>query len=143
MIEEMKVSDIEEVLVIEKDLFGDHWSYDNFLYEIKDNEFATMYKLVLDEKIIGYVGYMRLYERAEITSIAVKREYQSKGYGKMLLEFVLDLAKKEGSEVISLEVRVDNKKALRLYEKYGFITMRKRSHYYSDGTDAFEMAKGV
>ncbi len=143
MIEEMKVSDIEEVMTIENDLFGDHWSYANFLYEIKENDYATMYKLTLDDKIVGYVGYMRLYERAEITSIAVSRDHQGQGYGKMLLEFILDRAKDDGCEVVSLEVRVDNDRALRLYEKYGFVTMRKRSHYYADGTDAFEMAKGV
>lgn len=143
MIELMDIEDIDEVLAIENDLFGDHWSYANFVYEIKENEFSKMFKLVIDGKIIGYIGYMRLYERAEITNLAVARAYQGKGYGKKLLDHVIALAQKEGCEVISLEVKVNNTKALHLYERYGFITMRTRHHYYADGTDAYEMARGI
>ena len=58
--------------------------------------------------------------------------------------FNFDEAIKNESEVISLEVRVSNKVAINLYEKFGFITMRTRKSYYQDNhEDAYEMAKAL
>ena len=142
MIRKMTVADIDDVMVIEKAVFGDHWSKENFRYTLQDDPYSDIYVL-FQEDIIGYVGISILYERSEITTLAIKEEYQRKGYGKKLLSYAIDIAKSKGCEVVALEVRVDNTVAIRLYEDFGFIRVRTRHHYYSDGTDAYEMAKGI
>ncbi len=140
----MTKADLKAVLAIENEAFGsDHWQAKEFLYELEENEFAKIYVLEKDQEVIGYVDFMVLYERLEINNIAIKSDKQRQGYGQMLLDKVFAEAEKEGVEVISLEVKVTNVKAYNMYLKNGFIPMRKRSHYYSDGTDAIEMARGI
>jgi len=61
----------------------------------------------------------RYNHRAEI-SITVLRDYWGCGIGSRLMEMMIDFAKKSGIEILYLEVRADNARAISLYEKYGF-----------------------
>ena len=142
MIRKMIVADIDDVMVIEKAVFGEHWTKENFRYALEEDPYSEIY-LFEEDVIIGYVGLSILYERCEITTLAIRPEYQGKGLGKKLLTYAIDIAKDKKCEVVALEVRVDNSVALSLYEDFGFVTVRTRHHYYSDGTDAYEMAKGI
>ena len=143
MIETMKEADLKAVSAIEKELFSDAWNYEQFLYEIRDNPFSYFYVLRNSDVIIGYLGVNILFERAEISVIAVKKEYQNRGFGYKLLQKAIALAIQKGCEILSLEVRVSNHKALDLYQRNGFVIMRKRLSYYSDYEDAYEMAKPI
>lgn len=142
MIRELLEEDLLEVVRLEKELFGDHWDYDDFKKEL-DSDLSHMYVLTIDEKIVGYIAITILYERVEITDLAIAKDKQRQGYAKLLLDHVTKVAKDQGCEVMSLEVKVTNIPALRLYEGYDFIVMRKRERYYKDGTDAYEMARGI
>ncbi|XCP86489.1 GNAT family protein [Roseburia hominis] len=64
-------------------------------------------------------GYKRYRHRCDI-AIALYKEYCGLGIGKAMLETVLDIAEKAGYEQAELEVIVDNKPAIALYEKLGF-----------------------
>ncbi len=143
MIRLMTIDDLEEVTAIEKEVFGDHWTLENFRYALEEDPYSEVYLLEREEGIIGYVGVSILYERLEITTLAIRPDHQGKGWGKILLAYAMDIAQARACEVVALEVRVDNRVALGLYESFGFITMRTRHHYYSDGTDAYEMMKGI
>ena len=59
------------------------------------------------------------------------------GFGSMMLEFVIELIKMSNVPNISLEVRYNNKKAIRLYESFGFKYSHTRKNYYSNGDDAY------
>ena len=142
MIRELLEEDLLEVVRLEKELFGDHWDHDDFKKEL-DSDLSHMYVLTIDGKIVGYIAITILYERVEITDLAVAKDKQRQGYAKLLLDHVTKVAKDHGCEVMSLEVKVTNIPALRLYEGYDFIVMRKRERYYKDGTDAYEMARGI
>ena len=143
MIRKMALADIDDVMVIEEALFGEHWTKENFRYTLQEDPYSDIYLFYREGVIIGYVGLSILYERCEITTLAVRTDYQGKGYGKKLLTYAIDIAKDRECEVAALEVRVDNTVALSLYVGFGFVTVRTRHHYYSDGTDAYEMAKGI
>ena len=58
------------------------------------------------------------------------------GFGSMMMEFVIKLVKMSKVQVLSLEVREHNTKAIALYEKYGFKYSHTRKNYYSNGEDA-------
>ena len=62
----------------------------------------------------------RYHHRAEI-SITVIKEYWGRGIGSRLMEMMIDFAKSTGIEILYLEVRADNERAIRLYKKYGFV----------------------
>lgn len=141
MIKAMSFADLEAIEAIEKELFSSGWSLEDFAKELKATDLAKIFVLWLDDEIVGFVSLREIFERGEITNLAVKSSYQSKGYGRKLLRFALDTMSNDGMEAAFLEVRVSNLKALELYKSEGFIIMRKRKSYYSDNyEDAYEMA---
>jgi len=85
--------------------------------------------------IVGFSGIWIMVGEAHITNIAVRREYQGRGLGDMLLIATIDLAAGLNASFLTLEVRVSNHVARRLYEKYGFAETGKRRGYYLDNRE--------
>ncbi len=87
------------------------------------------------DKVVGFAGFWMMAGEAHIISLAVKREFRRRGLGKLLLiDLVLEAAKRE-AEIVTLEVRVSNYEAQRLYLKYGFISKGVRRAYYTDNRE--------
>lgn len=84
----------------------------------------------VDGRIIGYGGVSAVAGEAEIRTIAVAAERRGRGFGALLLETLLREAARRGCDEAFLEVRVDNKPAQRLYERYGFAGVGIRRGYY-------------
>lgn len=92
--------------------------------------------------ILGYAFCSLEGEEAEIDSIAVRKEAEGKGIGRALLEGVRQALQKRGVKRILLEVRADDERAKRFYEKAGFVPYRIRKGYYG-GVDAICMERGI
>lgn len=93
--------------------------------------------------IVGYGGLWLTVEDAHITAIAVDPAQRGKGIGELLLNALIDQAYDLGAKQITLEVRVSNTIAQRLYLKYGFQAAGTRRRYYTDnGEDALIMWAG-
>ena len=88
--------------------------------------------------VMGYAGMWILAgSDAHITTIAVHPLYRGRGIGELLLLRCIDRALETHAERMTLEVRVSNSVAKRLYEKYRFSIQGRRPRYYSDnGEDA-------
>jgi ribosomal-protein-alanine N-acetyltransferase len=88
--------------------------------------------------VMGYAGMWILAgSDAHITTIAVHPLYRGRGIGELLLIHCIDRALETHAERMTLEVRVSNSVAKRLYEKYRFSIQGRRPRYYSDnGEDA-------
>ena len=96
-----------------------------------------------DAEIAGYVGIWFQGNEAHITEIAVREKLRGKGIGELLLIGSVYAARNNGSIVLTLEARVSNFIAQRLYEKYGFKQVGIRKGYYSDNReDAVIMTTG-
>ena len=92
--------------------------------------------------IVAYFDYWIIFDRAEIATIGVKEEYRHLGYGQKMMNYIVEQAELNGCENVSLEVRVSNDKAIKLYEKNGFININTRKNYYDDNhEDAYLMVK--
>ena len=144
MIEEMLEEDLDAVLEIEEEVFTSRWTREQFLYELNENEFSHLYVVREDDKVIAYAGLWTLFERAEITTIAVSKTNQGRGYGKKLLKHLLRIAIANNCDICSLEVRPSNLVAIGLYESLGFEKLRIRKDYYTDNhEDAIEMLKAI
>jgi len=90
--------------------------------------------------VLGYVGTWLLAEEAHIVAIAVAQPYRRRGIGEFLLMGAIEEAIRRRAGSITLEVRVSNTPAQRLYEKYGFTVVGRRKGYYLDnGEDALLM----
>jgi ribosomal-protein-alanine N-acetyltransferase len=75
-----------------------------------------------------------------VTTFAVDPDYRRRRIGERLLLALLDLAANRNAREATLEVRLSNLAARKLYEKYGFRPVGHRARYYSgDNEDALIM----
>jgi [ribosomal protein S18]-alanine N-acetyltransferase len=92
------------------------------------------------DRIVAYGGMWLMVDEAHITTFAVHPAWRRQRIGERLLLAFLDLAADRRAREATLEVRLSNLAARRLYEKYGFRPVGLRPRYYSDdGEDALIM----
>jgi len=163
----MNLDDLDEVHRIERACFPLPWPANAFRYDLTQNRYAHYFVITTDSRggkgsgvrhwwrrvraqvitssppILGYVGYWSLVDEAHIANIAVAPAWRRRGLGELLLIAVLDHALAQKMNVVTLEVRVSNLTAQRLYRKFGFTVVGERRRYYSDnGEDALIMTTG-
>jgi ribosomal-protein-alanine N-acetyltransferase len=134
---------IDQVLPIEADLFGaEQWSPAMFW-----NELASGHHYLVatdpDGSVLGYAGLaVAPPDEAWVQNIAVRRDAQRRGIGRLLLEALLAEAARRGVRSVLLEVAADNAPAQRLYATYGFEPIGVRRGYYQpSNTDALVMQR--
>ncbi|MCX8164757.1 MAG: ribosomal protein S18-alanine N-acetyltransferase [Aquificaceae bacterium] len=135
----MKKEDLPEVLNISQECFStDAWNIKAFEREF---ELDYSYRFVLEKegKVIGYAVVWKAYEDASLMSIAIKKDFWGKGYGKKLMSFLVDYFRPKAKRFL-LDVRRSNIKAIRLYQSLGFKILWERHKYYSDGESALQMS---
>jgi ribosomal-protein-alanine N-acetyltransferase len=93
----------------------------------------------VDNKNVAFVIFDVIYERCEIIDIYTKEEYRRKNIAFNLIN---EIIKDFNIRNITLEVNINNKNAIKLYEKVGFKVASVRKGYYN-GIDAFLMIKEV
>ena len=128
MIRRANYRDLESINIIGREL------HDNFDYLFKmENVLNTSYSRVYlyeeEGKVLGFIHVDSHFEITDLINIIVLKEYQNKGIGNKLLEFVVN---NEEYEKIMLEVRESNANAIHLYEKYGFKEIYRRKKYYGE-----------
>ena len=101
-------------------------------YSYKEEIFKSCLLCEEDNKVVGFITYMKIYERAEIIDILMDPSYRSKGYGYKLLKCAMGDMKNSGCHNVTLEVNCNNKTAISLYEKIGFKTIAIRKKYYGN-----------
>jgi ribosomal-protein-alanine N-acetyltransferase len=142
---EMRWWDIDPVLELEKDLFPeDTWSRGMFWSELAHSRGpeATKRYVVAEEgdRLVGYAGLASQGDLGDIQTIAVARDHQGTGLGGLLLTELLRAATAFECAEVMLECRVDNVRAQKLYERFGFEPIGFRRGYYQPGNvDALVM----
>ena len=131
----MELSDIEDILVVEKLSFSIPWSRDSFEKEIVDNNLAIYLVAKVNEKAVGYIGMWKVLNEGHITNVAVHPEFRHQGIGDQLVSELLSLCEKEDIDLVTLEVRKSNQNAIKLYEKHGFVAEGIRKAYYQDNKE--------
>lgn len=138
-IEEMTLSDFEEIKdTLQKD-FDEFWTPSILKSELENN--LSKYVVAKKEnQIVGFAGVIILPDDVEITNIVTKKSERKKGIGKLLLDKLIEIAfglKKD----ISLEVNEENETAINLYKKAGFEEVGIRKKYYNGKNNAIIMTK--
>ena len=107
-------------------------------YNLSLNEFSRCLVLEDGVKLVGFVVYDIIYERAEIIDVIIDPLYRKKGYGTKIIKEVIKDIKKSLCKNITLEVNCKNKPAINLYKNVGFKIEALRKCYYND-EDAYLM----
>ena len=87
------------------------------------------------DDLAGYVGIWLQGDQAHITEIAVREELRGRGIGELLIIGTLRVAYEQALTEVTLEARVSNFVAQRLYDKYGFNEAGIRRNYYADNRE--------
>jgi ribosomal-protein-alanine N-acetyltransferase len=136
----MRRRHIRGVMAIERQVYPRPWSPSLFLSEIHAGRTRTYLVAVQGNAVIGYGGVMCYAEEAHVTTIAVDPEQQRQKIGTRVLYELIKEAREMGAESVSLEVRMSNWGAQRMYGKFGFRPVGVRKNYYQEtGEDALVM----
>lgn len=128
-IREMTEDDIVRVSEIEEECFSMPWKPDDFRAMIREDN-MTYVVACIDDEIIGGAGLRCIVGDGEITNVAITKSYRGNGYSKPMLEQLILLGKEIGCEAFTLEVRVSNEPAIRLYKSLGFEEAGVRPGFY-------------
>lgn len=109
-------------------------------YKITSNSFEKCFKYEINNEIIGIIDFSEIYDRLELNYIWINPIFRGKDYSKDLMNYMVSYAQNNNIKNITLEVSVENKIALKLYQEYGFIKASIRENYYN-GTDALLMIR--
>ena len=140
LIAPMQHADLPAVQSIERASFRTPWPAHAYRQELDTNRLAHYLVVRADDRVIGYGGLWLMVDEAHVTTFAVDPRWRRRKVGERLLLALLDLAIDRGAREATLEVRLSNLAARRLYEKYGFRPVGIRPRYYSDdGEDALIM----
>ena len=140
-IRDLTLNDIDRVMDIESKTFLAPWKKDEMLYELNENKFSNMAVILVDDYIVGFYDYWVTFDSATIAQIAIDPTYQRQHLGSLLMEEIIKDARAKKVRTMTLEVRKNNEKAVKLYQKFGFKQTLVKEKYYSNGDDAIYMIK--
>ena len=131
-IEPMTVDDLDDVHRIEHASFSQPWPDEAYRSELLANRLASYLVARAGEELVGFGGIWLMVDEAHVTTFAVAPSWRRRRVGESLLLALLDLAIARHAREATLEVRLSNVPARRLYEKFGFKPVGIRPRYYSD-----------
>jgi len=127
-IRKMLPADLNQVIRIEREIFLFPWSLENFSDSI--NTGYDCHVLEQTNTLFGYGVMMTGPDEAHLLTIGIAANWQSKGWGRKLLNHFIHLARLKNSRSMFLDVRESNTGAALLYKQIGFKPIAKRKGYY-------------
>ena len=132
------ISDLTKVKAIEQ--LTSHYPWSDKLFHESINKLLV---ITQKQEIIGFAVVALVAQQAELHLIAIHPKAQSQGYGQLILSLIVE-SMPASIESFFLEVRVSNCRAIRLYQRLGFVQIGERKDYYRNGLgteDAIIMAR--
>ena len=125
-------ADLDEVLAIEGASFTNPWTREMYLAE-RENPGVSYCYLARDAagRVVGFCSAWLVLDELHIHNLAVAPECRGQGAGRALLDHMLLVGARLGAGRATLEVRVSNQGAVRLYERTGFSVAGVRPNYYT------------
>ena len=156
----MTLADIDSVMEIERLSHSAAWPASAYRHELEGNTLAHYFVLFSEppetalpatgllsrlrawlgrpadrRALLGYGGFWMMADESHISTIAVHPEWRGHGLGELMLIELIEAALRLEAILVTLEVRVSNKVAQGLYEKYGFEIVGTRRRYYRDNNE--------
>ena len=88
-----------------------------------------------EARLLGYLIISRYVDAWHVMNIATDPDHRRRGIATTLLERLFELTSRDGERGYTLEVRVSNEDAIRLYERLGFKPRGVRRGYYTDNRE--------
>ena len=123
-------------MAVERASYNHGWPPTAFERELRQNQMARYIVLAeRDGRVAGFGGLWLMVDEAHIVTVAVLPADRGRGFGRLLVHGLVGLAMDSGMALATLEVRVSNEAARKLYGLYGFYEVGLRKRYYSDNQE--------
>lgn len=129
IIRPLQQEDIPELVQIEWAIFTQPWSEQNFK-DLLTRDYCLYLVAENAGSIVGCAGLTVLGNEGDIDKVMVREDCRGEGIASYLMENLLAVGRDRGIEEFTLEVRAGNIPAIRLYEKYGFVSEGIRPRFY-------------
>ncbi len=143
-IRNMAESDLDAVMAIETAIYDYPWTRGIFQDCMRVGYYCHVYQQNHDIKAYSVLSVGAA--EAHVLTLCVRPDSQKQGLGRMMMEYMIELASQAGAETILLEVRPSNEHAIRLYHQLGFNEVGFRPDYYPSAAgreDALIMARSL
>ena len=133
-IRRLQLRDLNAIEQIEKQSYPTPWSRSMFASELAKPSSISLGAFE-GERLAGYLIVSRYVDAWHVMNVAVDPDHQGRGVATQLLNRLFELTEGDPRRGYTLEVRVSNLDAIRLYEKLGFERHGVRRGYYTDNRE--------
>ncbi len=133
-IKRLQLKDLNAIEEIERRSYPTPWSRSMFAGELAKPASVCLGAFE-GERMAGYMIISRYVDAWHVMNIAVDPEFRRRGIATALLERLFELTEDESRRGYTLEVRVSNEGAIKLYERLGFRSRGIRRGYYTDNRE--------
>lgn len=137
-IKKMTKEHLHQIRDILQEKFDEFWSA-NVLDKELENPLSNYIVAIENDEVVGYAGLWQPVDEGHITNIVTKKNKRGNHIGTKMLEEIINLAKNKNLKSVTLEVNEHNEIAIKLYKKYNFVEVGKRTKYYNNTDDAIIM----
>ena len=142
IIRPMQIEDVDEVALMERLIFPSPWPRQAFVDEVKEGMGSFSLVARLARPLAGYLVAWFVLDEAHLGNIAVNPELRKRQIATKLMKRFVQESDERMVTRLTLEVRVSNVGAIRLYRNFGFRAISMRRGYYIDNReDAFVMLR--
>jgi ribosomal-protein-alanine N-acetyltransferase len=127
--------DLDTVETIERASYPTPWSRSMFAAELRKPSALALGAYLESGELVGYAFVSRYVDAWHVMNVAVAPEYRRQGIATILLERLFEVTAGDPRRGYTLEVRVSNATAIRLYERLGFQSRGVRRGYYTDNRE--------
>lgn len=131
----LEVEDLDVVDEIERASYPTPWSRAMFAAELRKPSSLAIGAFTGEGELVGYAFVSRYVDAWHVMNVAVAPRHRRRGVARALLERVFEITAVDPRRGYTLEVRVSNADAIRLYERLGFQSRGIRRAYYTDNRE--------
>jgi ribosomal-protein-alanine N-acetyltransferase len=132
----LELGDLNAIEAIERDSYPTPWSRSMFAGELAKPSSISLGAFDPEsDELLGYLIISRYVDAWHVMNLAVAPKFRRRRIAASLLERLFELTSNEGRRGYTLEVRVSNEVAIKLYEQAGFKARGIRRGYYTDNRE--------
>ena len=134
-IRKLELADLDAIEAIERVSYPTPWSRSMFVSELAKPSSLSLAAIADDGTLAGYLVLSRYVDAWHVMNVAVAEQHRRAGIASAMLRSLFAVTRDDAERGYTLEVRVSNVAAIRLYERCGFVTRGVRRGYYTDNRE--------
>ena len=131
----LELRDLSAIERIERESYPTPWSRSMFASELVKQTSLSIAAVTSEDQLVAYLVLSRYVDAWHVMNVAVEESHRRLGIASAMLEHVFDLTRADLQRGYTLEVRVSNRAAIGLYERFGFVARGVRRGYYTDNRE--------